>query len=646
MGSPPPVQGYNHNVRYRNRIYHVQTEDSGVENPHVYTHLFQGGVIISSAKTDYKEQLDVDDLKTKVRKLMQGQHKLLMKKLRRGELDEKIVTLLGTLDPEETEAQSQSDASVPTGIATPDARKEEAAAVASPPAIAVKTEPEGLEAGAEDHVAADSPQPVVIIEKDGGALRKVSGDLSKSGEQPLSREVATELESLVDAEVGGVNADHEDVGGQEVVGAKASVDQPPDTKKINVEEADQREATEPELEGLSPAEIAEMDLGLPELPLSADTVRIPADAAAAAIAAFQAQQDASLLQAIDEIEGISEFEVESTEAGIGIGIVDELGELGELGELDQLGGFAEITKGPPRMANPTEQMDVPADMVAAEEEFHPQAQETGPQRPSTLYSMVRTGAIEKPLAGRAVRPSRRVKAADLIPPRVKVDESPGPLEAKGEASTLGRESPPAQKSAQKSAQKPAQKPAQKSAQKTDSPPRRDLPPVVAPELPVLPARRKTKLPPNASTLYRYVAPSTGSRQRKDTGAYAAAEATVSAGGALTADRTGRLSSRRGRRRTSGEYSVLAGKDAPRPTAAPEVQVVARGAVMVNGPISSDRPPPQAAAQATPQTGPVAPARSKAQSVPDMFGSDLISERSLDEVILGYLSEEAENPEKK
>ena len=58
MASRAPLHGYNHNVRYRNRIYHVQTEDSGVDNPHIYTHLFHGGVILASGATPLGDIID------------------------------------------------------------------------------------------------------------------------------------------------------------------------------------------------------------------------------------------------------------------------------------------------------------------------------------------------------------------------------------------------------------------------------------------------------------------------------------------------------------------------------------------------------------------------------------------------------------
>src|ERR1051326_2938636 len=46
-----PLLGYNHNVKYRGRIFHVQTEDSGPANPRLFTHLYYEGTIRSEEHT-------------------------------------------------------------------------------------------------------------------------------------------------------------------------------------------------------------------------------------------------------------------------------------------------------------------------------------------------------------------------------------------------------------------------------------------------------------------------------------------------------------------------------------------------------------------------------------------------------------------
>lgn len=87
--------GFNNNVRHRDRIFHIQTEDSGVRRPHIHTHLFvDGGRIIKSMRTDYSAELGAPDLADVVRQLMKKQHKAMFVALRAGALDP-IIDQLG-----------------------------------------------------------------------------------------------------------------------------------------------------------------------------------------------------------------------------------------------------------------------------------------------------------------------------------------------------------------------------------------------------------------------------------------------------------------------------------------------------------------------------------------------------------------------
>lgn len=83
MAAQSPLVGYNTNVRHKGKLYHIQTEDSGVSHPHVITHLFaDGGRIIASRKTGYAEHLGAKELPSIVKKLMQEQHKAMFIELR------------------------------------------------------------------------------------------------------------------------------------------------------------------------------------------------------------------------------------------------------------------------------------------------------------------------------------------------------------------------------------------------------------------------------------------------------------------------------------------------------------------------------------------------------------------------------------
>jgi hypothetical protein len=85
---PSALLGYNNNVRHKGKVFHVQTEDSGVKYGHIITHLFMdGGRILKSVKTSYSEYLDNDRMGEIVREMMKQQHKAMFIALRDGKFD-------------------------------------------------------------------------------------------------------------------------------------------------------------------------------------------------------------------------------------------------------------------------------------------------------------------------------------------------------------------------------------------------------------------------------------------------------------------------------------------------------------------------------------------------------------------------------
>ncbi len=93
--------GYNHNLRYRGCIYHVQTEDSGPTNPHVSTHLFHEGTIFASKRRDYDSDLPEEN----VRAIMKDQHRAILRELKQGLYDERLAGFVAS----EGEAPAPTD---------------------------------------------------------------------------------------------------------------------------------------------------------------------------------------------------------------------------------------------------------------------------------------------------------------------------------------------------------------------------------------------------------------------------------------------------------------------------------------------------------------------------------------------------------
>ena len=173
------LSGFNTNFRYRGVLFHVQTEDSGLDHPHVITHLFHGGNIMASEKCDYSDvraEKDGDALAEAIRKLMEGLHTSMLKQLSRGEHDAAIEQRMG---PDVFRAASEASSTRPPAV------REEGC----PPAVAAEPTPLGATVSplAEPtRIEAESLPP----ENKGGASRlsRVFGDRVVS-EKPLDEVV-------------------------------------------------------------------------------------------------------------------------------------------------------------------------------------------------------------------------------------------------------------------------------------------------------------------------------------------------------------------------------------------------------------------------------------------------------------------------
>jgi hypothetical protein len=85
---PSPLLGYNNNIRHKGKVFHIQTEDSGVKYGHISTHLFtDGGRILRSVKASYGEYIGNERMAEIVREMMKQQHKSMFIALREGKFD-------------------------------------------------------------------------------------------------------------------------------------------------------------------------------------------------------------------------------------------------------------------------------------------------------------------------------------------------------------------------------------------------------------------------------------------------------------------------------------------------------------------------------------------------------------------------------
>lgn len=144
------VVGYNHNIRYKGEVFHVQTEDSGINTPHIITLLYRGGNIIASKKTSYADIVKMGNLNQIVEELMKEQHKDMLRRLKSAEFDAKL-GLEGVADTPSAPAAAAAPqpatppvAAAPPRIETPPPPPPQSAplqAVVPPPPAAQQSEP-------------------------------------------------------------------------------------------------------------------------------------------------------------------------------------------------------------------------------------------------------------------------------------------------------------------------------------------------------------------------------------------------------------------------------------------------------------------------------------------------------------------------
>lgn len=91
--------GFNNDVEYNGRMFHIQTEDNGIKNASITTILFFSGQILESKRTDYRDVLDSvkedEDRKKAIKKKMVDQHRTFYKKLFEGTYEERVAQMTG-----------------------------------------------------------------------------------------------------------------------------------------------------------------------------------------------------------------------------------------------------------------------------------------------------------------------------------------------------------------------------------------------------------------------------------------------------------------------------------------------------------------------------------------------------------------------
>ncbi len=81
------ITGFNTDVKHAGKIFHVQTEDRGLNNPKIETLIYLGGQIIDSIKQDYSEKIKDGYNEELINQLMEEQHQKVIRDIKIGKYD-------------------------------------------------------------------------------------------------------------------------------------------------------------------------------------------------------------------------------------------------------------------------------------------------------------------------------------------------------------------------------------------------------------------------------------------------------------------------------------------------------------------------------------------------------------------------------
>ena len=81
------ITGFNTDIKHNDKVYHIQTEDKGMQNPYIESLVYVGGEILASKKTSYAEQAKTGIDEKWIGGLMEQQHRTMIAAIKRGRFD-------------------------------------------------------------------------------------------------------------------------------------------------------------------------------------------------------------------------------------------------------------------------------------------------------------------------------------------------------------------------------------------------------------------------------------------------------------------------------------------------------------------------------------------------------------------------------
>lgn len=101
------ITGYNTDIEHDGVVYHVQTEDKGLESPLILSLVYSGGAILASKRSRYEDLIAAGFSDEVLAERLKRQHKLICAAIHAGRLDE--LKRMGAADAEFSSTETAAE---------------------------------------------------------------------------------------------------------------------------------------------------------------------------------------------------------------------------------------------------------------------------------------------------------------------------------------------------------------------------------------------------------------------------------------------------------------------------------------------------------------------------------------------------------
>jgi hypothetical protein len=84
------ITGFNTDIKFEGKTYHVQTEDKGLETPLILSLVYDRGTILASKRSRYEDLIETGFDENILNQRLQKQHKLICAAIKVGRIDDLI----------------------------------------------------------------------------------------------------------------------------------------------------------------------------------------------------------------------------------------------------------------------------------------------------------------------------------------------------------------------------------------------------------------------------------------------------------------------------------------------------------------------------------------------------------------------------